>query len=214
MKTLHLVIFATSLTAVSALTVSAQRSEGPRGDGSRSPAPSPLFMIFDLDRDGIISTEEMSLAPESLAKRDANGDGRITRDELRPARPGPGPRGERGPRGPRAERGEGGEGERPRGPRGEGERGEGSRGERGPGPRDGAERVAHPIFDALDVDGDGVLSANEIADSWKNLLALDLTGDGTITREEVHAARPEGSSRPERGEQARGGQRERNRAAK
>jgi hypothetical protein len=202
MKTLHLVILATSLTAVSALTVSAQRSEGPRGDGNRSPAPSPLFMIFDLDRDGIISTEEMSLAPESLAKLDANGDGRITRDELRPARPGPGPRGERG------------EGERPRGPRGEGERGEGPRGERGPRPRDGAERVAHPIFDALDVDGDGVLSASEIADSWKNLLALDLTGDGTITRDEVHSVRPEGWSRPERRVQAPGGQRERNRAAK
>jgi hypothetical protein len=161
-------------------------------------------MIFDLDRDGTLSIDEISRAPESLAPLDTNGDGRITRDELRPARPGPG--------------GGRGEGESPRGPRAEGER-EGPRGERegGPGPRGGAERperIAHPIFDALDVDGDGVLSPDEITDSWKSLLALDANGDGTITREEVYAARPEGWSRPEPREQGQGGQRERTRAAK
>ena len=44
----------------------------------------PLLSALDTDHDGIISSAELSRAPEVLAKLDANKDGVITPDELRP----------------------------------------------------------------------------------------------------------------------------------
>jgi predicted O-methyltransferase YrrM len=44
----------------------------------------------------------------------------------------------------------------------------------------------------FDADGDGVLSAEEIADASKKLLAFDAGGDGRLTGEELRAAMPFG----------------------
>jgi hypothetical protein len=46
----------------------------------------PLVKALDSDGDGSISSSELANASTSLAKLDKNGDGNLTRDELRPKR--------------------------------------------------------------------------------------------------------------------------------
>lgn len=90
--------------------------------------------------------------------------------------------GRRGERGNRAERGNRGE----RGPRGE--RGEGFRGRGRP----------NRIFEVLDVDGDGMISARELRQAVRNLKELDEDGDGNISLEEASGMRgPGGFGDPE-----------------
>jgi len=57
----------------------------------------PVFAALDSDRDSVISAEELKLTSESLKRLDKNGDGKLTEDELRPAR---GPEGQGGPGAP------------------------------------------------------------------------------------------------------------------
>ena len=45
----------------------------------------PLIMALDANRDGEISAEEIENAAAALKKLDKNGDGKLTRAELRPA---------------------------------------------------------------------------------------------------------------------------------
>lgn len=52
----------------------------------RLPA-SPLVTALDLNGDDIIDADELTKAGESLKKLDKNGDGKLTPDEIRPARP-------------------------------------------------------------------------------------------------------------------------------
>ena len=49
--------------------------------------PHPLERALDQDRDGEISVEEIAGAATSLASLDRNEDGKLSRDELRPAPP-------------------------------------------------------------------------------------------------------------------------------
>ena len=42
-----------------------------------------------------------------------------------------------------------------------------------------------PVLAAIDTDGDGIISADEIRNSPKALRTLDKDGDGKLTREEV-----------------------------
>ncbi len=46
----------------------------------------PLVKALDTDGDGTISSSELADASKSLAKLDKNGDGSLTRDEIRPER--------------------------------------------------------------------------------------------------------------------------------
>jgi EF hand len=114
-------LLAAALAAVS-LTAIAQdggRPPGPEGsrpEGGRPPRmPNPVIEALDANHDGVIDATEIDNAAVALRKLDKNGDGQLTQDELRPARPegGRGPGGPGGPGGP-----EGGPGKR--GPRGEG----------------------------------------------------------------------------------------------
>jgi Ca2+-binding EF-hand superfamily protein len=49
--------------------------------------PSPLMLALDANHDGVIDANEIANAPAALKTLDKNGDGELTPDELRPARP-------------------------------------------------------------------------------------------------------------------------------
>ncbi len=71
---------------------------GPPGFG---PPPIPAMMAIDTDGDGELSAEELAKAPEALRTLDANGDKKLTEDELIPPfMQGFGPGGPGGPGGP------------------------------------------------------------------------------------------------------------------
>lgn len=50
-------------------------------------------------------------------------------------------------------------------------------------------RPAHPLFEVLDVDGDQVLSQEEIANATERIQSLDANGDQELTRREMMAPR-------------------------
>jgi hypothetical protein len=87
--TLHLTLVLLTGTAV------AQESSGEQGHRP-PPPPPPILVIFDTDRDGVISAKEIESASTALAALDKNGDGQLTREELRPPPP-PRREGEDGP---------------------------------------------------------------------------------------------------------------------
>ena len=148
------------------------RGRGGSGVGSEAPASptSPeelaaMLMAFDQNQNGKLTKSEV---PERLqgvfARADDNKDGELTADEIKKAaaaQPSPtaGGRGERGREG-------------------EGRAGEPGRG--GPPRRDA-------LFAALDRDGDGALSADEITAAPAALSSLDTNGDGSLAFEEVFA---------------------------
>lgn len=121
-------------------------------------AAKAIIERFDKNGDGKLSKDE---APERMRENfdrlDGDGDGSVTLAEFeKVAGAFPG--------GPPARRPEG----TPANPRPEG------RGEGGP-----------PIVRALDANGDGEISAEEIAAASKSLAKLDKNGDGKLTREEL-----------------------------
>ena len=62
-----------------------------RGFGrGRGPGMDPLIRALDLNRDGVLSEDEVAGAPDALRSLDTNGDGHLSLDELRPM-PGRGP---------------------------------------------------------------------------------------------------------------------------
>ena len=77
------------LFLASALTLCAQSPEpkdAPEGKHPKPP-PHPLWIALDIDEDGELSAEEIEKAAEALAQLDANDDGKITRDEVKPPKP-------------------------------------------------------------------------------------------------------------------------------
>ncbi|HEX5105875.1 MAG TPA: EF-hand domain-containing protein, partial [Pirellulaceae bacterium] len=162
---------------------------------------------------------------ELFARWDANSDGKITKDEVPEPRQQafaqvlerlsadsvskeqfarvaqflapPGGPGDRRPDGrPGETRPEGRPGEprpdaRPGEPRPDGRPGE---------PRPGGPGFRPPLVAALDADGDGELSAEEIEAAGKSLLKLDRNGDGKLTTDEFGPPRPDarpGEGRPD-----------------
>ncbi len=111
---------------------------GPRGPGGRGGGdrrPMPIVEALDMNRDGVISAEEIKHAAESLMTLDRNKDGMLTEDEIRPpvGRPGGGGPADGRPGGGRRGEGAAPGGPRPEGPPGGGRGGEGGPGRRGPG---------------------------------------------------------------------------------
>jgi len=67
----------------------APQGGAPRGimEGGPEGPPPPLMEALDLDKDGVLSTEEIGKAMESVKALDKNGDGKLTPEEYRPAFP-------------------------------------------------------------------------------------------------------------------------------
>ena len=72
---------------------------------------------------------------------------------------------------------------------------QGGDGQNGPPPR-GHHPPPLPIVQALDVNHDGVIDADEIANASTELKSLDKNGDGQLTRDEFCPPRPRGQDGP------------------
>ena len=114
-------------------------TNGPSGGHRHRPPPMPIIQALDTNHDGIISAEEIANAPAALKTLDKNGDGQLTPDEYMPPRP------QGGPGGP---------------PPGDGA---------GPSGQGRHHRPVPPIIAALDTNGDGIISADEIANASASL---------------------------------------------
>ncbi len=125
------------------------------------PMGPPLLAVIDTNHDGVISAEEIQNAAGVLEKLDKNHDGQITEDELRPPGPPMGP-----PPGPP-------DGDRPPGP-----------------PPEMFPHPPPPVIDALDVDHDGIISAEELKGAPESLKHLDMDGDGELSPEELRPQEP------------------------
>ena len=161
------------------------RNGGPskeQGAPPRPPGPPPIIAALDTDDDGIISAKEIAAAPDSLKKLDKNGDGELTPDEYL----GPPPNGGRKPHdaGGNPQHADKPPGDRPA-PQTDGtaNAGGGRQGGDG-GPAQGGDRRHGPpplqIIGALDTNGDGTISADEIKNAPSSLLKLDKNGDGQL----------------------------------
>lgn len=155
------------------------------GPGGRHHRPPPIIQALDANHDGIISADEIANASKALLTLDTNGSGQVTMEEALGPRPGPPPGGPDGQQ----------TGDQPPPPPGD------NNGDQSPPPRNkgggpGGQGKGHrhppvpPIFAVLDTNGDGVLSADEIANAPKNLLKLDKNGDGQLTVDEYRPQRP------------------------
>ncbi|MEO8071271.1 MAG: hypothetical protein ABI652_07700 [Acidobacteriota bacterium] len=182
MKRIFLAMMITGAAITGAL-LAAQNGPGPQGRGGRGPfaggppSGSPLPTALDTNRDGVISAAELTSAPASLLTLDANHDGQLAGDELRPV-PGRGGRG-----------GEGGD--------------FGGRGDRGgDAPAAGADDLADTLM-AFDRDGNGKLERAEVPARFQGLFdRADSNKDDVLTRDELKqsaAAQPQAAPAPERG---------------
>jgi Ca2+-binding EF-hand superfamily protein len=150
-----------------ALAQTTDANPGPRGGGRRP--PNPLVRALDADYDGVISAGEIASAASSLRVLDTNADGKLSDAELHPAPPA--------------------DARRPSSPPPPPADGGGQTRAQRPHPRD-------PIMTALDTDGDGELSAVEIANAPASLKKLDKNGDGQLTPDEFRPAGGPGREGP------------------
>ncbi len=80
-------------------------------------------------------------------------------------------------------------------PPGAGQRRQGPGGAGGPG-GPGGMRMPNPIIEALDLNKDGTIDADELAKAVESLKKLDKNGDGKITPDEYRPQRPAGQGGP------------------
>lgn len=160
---------------------------GQGGEGFRPPM-HPLQQALDTNGDGVIDAKELTNAPAALKKLDKNGDGRLTDDEYRPARPQGGGQGGQGGKGGApgskggAPGGKGGEGGEPRRP--EGQPGA------GPSPLEkaGADGDFVTRLFQNDKNKDGKLTKDELPEQVQRIVErADANGDGVIDRKEAEA---------------------------
>jgi len=132
------------------------------------------LMAFDENGDGKLSKAELPERYQGIFERgDADHDGFLTPDEIRKVAAA-----QATSAGPGGRDGGGREGDG-------GRAGEGGRG----GPRGDMNFIRFdPILAAIDTNGDGILSADEIRNSADAIRKLDKNGDGKVSRDEVTPA--------------------------
>ncbi|MEZ6065844.1 MAG: EF-hand domain-containing protein [Planctomycetaceae bacterium] len=74
----------TVVLAASPLLAQDGGTRGQGGFGGRGTFPNPIFDAIDADKDGSISEAELANASKALKALDKDGDGKITREEVRP----------------------------------------------------------------------------------------------------------------------------------
>jgi len=171
---------ATSIVPLLLATAMAQPPEPPPGR-PLPPHGDPLRRALDTNGDHELDADEISKAAEALAKLDANGDGRVTRDELFPRPPAGAPG--RGPGVPPPPRD-----------------GEGFRPPPGPDPERFVERAM-----SFDGDGDGKLDRAELGTFAEEMMGrMRPRGPEGFRRDPPpRPARGTGDAGPERPERPR-----------
>src|SRR5688572_28813620 len=179
MKKLPRIFFALSLGAAAVLSAQtttttptegsrgSHHGHGPGGPGRGGPGLS-IVRAVDTDKNGELSSAELANAAASIRALDANADGVVSMEELRPARPANSP-------GRPA-----GDVERPADAPARKARGDGTV----------HSRPVDPVMLALDADNNGALSTVEIANATASLKALDSNSDGILTRDELRPLPP------------------------
>jgi hypothetical protein len=144
----------------------------------------------------VISAEEIANAPAAL-KALAGPSGQITKESLRPPHHPEDGGPNSAPGGDANTEPHHGPGPRAHGPKGDATQAApadatgtpaGSPPPGGPPPHHGPPPM--PLFDALDTNHDGVISADEIANASASLKTLDKNGDGQLTPDEYHPHGP------------------------
>ena len=89
LPTISALLALTTAGVLSAQTSDTTTPRGPHRGGHRGPGGPghPIVRALDADKNGELSAEEIAAAPAAIAKLDANSDGTVAVDELRPARP-------------------------------------------------------------------------------------------------------------------------------
>lgn len=162
----------------------------------------PALQLLDADKDSVISIAEINNAPTALAKLDANADGQLTADELRP------------PGRPPADRDmakslmsfdKNADGKLAKNELPERMQGMLARGDKdGDGfltsaeiqamvpaqPREGEGGMMRmdPLLSAIDADKNGIISFTELQNSAAALRALDKDNDGQLSSPEIRPA--------------------------
>jgi len=154
-------------------------------DGQRPPFLPTIMRLLDANGDGRISKDELAKAAEKFGELDENGDGYLDPREL--MGPPPGFAGAPGQSRPNPEG-------RPNTPPGR---------PNTPAGRPNANNSTQ-FFSRLDRNGDGKISKDEAPERMReNFARLDKDGDGFLSAEELRAAseqfgRPDGNGRPRR----------------
>lgn len=162
----------------------------------------PIFRALDRDQDGVISADEIANATVALKTLDANGDGRLTPDEYRPPRPGEAVQPRSGGRSKPAGAGEApvaGNADPSDSRPGSGSDQETPEDQPPPTGNSGQKPPRPKIDEVLDVNGDEIISAGELANAPVQLRKLDANGDGKLSKDECFG-RPAGE-RSQRGGQ-------------
>ena len=167
------------------------REGGGGGEGVRPPM-HPLQQALDANGDGVIDVKELANAVAALKKLDKNGDGKLTDDEYRPARPQGGQGGfggQGGQGGVGGQRGAPGQGGGPGEKGGEPRRPEGQPGGGGgPADKPGGDGDFITRLFQNDKNKDGKLTKNELPEAMQSIIErADTNRDGAIDRKEAEA---------------------------